>query len=79
MRDPFSSQRAEQMLRRESRPIARIRRDFKLTHPLVLGTLTGAFVLGLTAIVLQNPMLRQSLPFQPANPIRVEKPSPPAS
>ena len=77
VRDPFTTQGAEEMLRRESRPIARIRRDLKFLNPLVLGTLGGAVVFGLAAILTQ-PALRQYLPFQPAPPMQVEKPTPPA-
>jgi hypothetical protein len=81
VRDPFTSpptfEGTEQMLRRESRPIARIRRDLRLLKPLMLGTLGGAVVFGIASIVLQNPSLRQYLPFQSAPPMQVEKPTPP--
>lgn len=60
MRDPFTQKQSlrEAMLRRESHPIARLRRDARLvaTHPIVMMTVGSALFLGFCTALLPNPL-----------------------
>lgn len=67
VRDPFAARQltSGQKLRRESRPLARICRDFKLTtHPLLLAVLGGAVFLGTAFAVSQTIPLGQPSSIQ---------------
>ena len=65
VRDPFTLKRltVERVLRRQSRPFARILRDLGLTKsPSAIAVVSGALVLGLTFVMLGGPKLGSLLP-----------------
>jgi len=65
VRDPLTLKRltVERVLRRQSRPFARILRDLGLTkYPSAIAVVSGALVLGLTFVMLGGPKLGSLLP-----------------
>lgn len=76
VRDPFTLNplATGQMLRRESHPLARIRRDYKLTGPSVLWTVLGsAIFLGTALFLVQTSPMKQQTPPQTPPPVKVER------
>lgn len=71
VRDPFTLKRLAtgEMLRRESRPLARMGRDLKQTpYPLLLAVLGGAVVLGGILSIFYHSSSRQGFPAGESNP-----------
>lgn len=67
VRDPFTFKRlaVARMLRRQSRPLARILRDIGLTKPqAILGVLAGAVIAGVAFVALDGLAITERNPFQ---------------
>lgn len=77
VRDPFSLQplATGQMLRRESRPLARLQRDFRLVIPSLLWTVLGsAIFMGTAVFLVQNaPIKRMPSAHPVSSPTNVER------
>ncbi|MBW4581342.1 MAG: hypothetical protein KME42_17370 [Tildeniella nuda ZEHNDER 1965/U140] len=77
MRDPFTLNRIAtgQMLRRESRPLARIQRDFKSVVPSMMWMALGsAIFVGTAVFLIQNvPIKHKTLPQPTSTPIEVKR------
>ncbi|MBW4690512.1 MAG: hypothetical protein KME27_01960 [Lyngbya sp. HA4199-MV5] len=77
VRDPFSLKplATEQMLRRESHPLARMQRDFKLVIPSMIWTVLGsAIFVGTAVFLVQNAPIKRTPPAQPlSSPASVER------
>jgi hypothetical protein len=79
VRDPFTLNHIAtgQMLRRESRPLARIQRDFRFAIPSILWTVLGSAIFMGTAVFLVQsaPIKNKALPHhQTPVPAKVEPP-----
>lgn len=77
VRDPFSLKplATGQMLRRESRPLARIQRDFRSMIPSIVWTMLGsAIFMGTAVFLVQNAPVKH-LPAAPSerSPVKVER------
>jgi hypothetical protein len=79
VRDPFtlSSLPTGHRLRRESRPLARVRRDFKLSGLSAVWTVLGsAIFMGTALFLIQNAPIKQEPSARPSLPlVDVERPS----
>lgn len=77
VRDPFSLNplATGQMLRRESRPLARLQRDFKLVIPSFVWTVLGsAIFMGTAVFLVQNaPVKHTPSPHPVLSPAKVER------
>lgn len=70
VRDPFTLNRIAtgQMLRRESRPLARIKRDFRSVVPSVIWIALGsAIFVGTAVFLMQNAPIKHKSLHQPAS------------
>ena len=78
VRDPFTLNHIAtgQMLRRESRPLARIQRDFRFIVPSIVWTVLGsAIFMGTAVFLVQNaPMPHKGLPQPLSTPILKRSP-----
>jgi hypothetical protein len=63
------------MLRRESRPLARIQRDFRLVMPSMIWTVLGsAIFMGTAVFLLQNvPIKHKPAPNPAPSPAKIER------
>ncbi|MBW4472361.1 MAG: hypothetical protein KME45_18605 [Stenomitos rutilans HA7619-LM2] len=77
VRDPFSLKplATGQMLRRESRPLARMQRDFRLVIPSLVWTVLGsAIVIGTAVFLVQNAPIKRTPSTHPLpSPTNVER------
>jgi len=77
VRDPFTLNHLAtgQMLRRESRPLARIQRDFRLIIPSIVWTVLGsAIFMGTAVFLVQNAPVKHKPSPQPVqSPAKIEQ------
>jgi len=75
VRDPFTLKRltSVQVLRRESHPLARLWRDFKLSsYPLLLAALGSAVLLGSALLLTQNSSVGNYPSASQSNPSKID-------